>query len=1225
MTEKEIDKIVLSVTNASKRLSQISTSSNNSNRKQNKIGPWKLGRTLGKGSTGRVRLAKNINNGKLAAIKILPKSNFKKLENPKYKKMGGDLPYGIEREIIIMKLINHKNIMSLYDVWENKNDLYLILEYVEGGELFDYLIKRGKLQEFEAINYFKQILHGIKYLHSFNICHRDLKPENLLLDFNKNIKIADFGMAALEIDNKLLETSCGSPHYASPEIVAGKNYHGAPSDIWSCGIILFALLTGHLPFDDENIRKLLLKVQNGKFIMPASLSSEAKDLISKMLVVDPTKRIKMDDILAHPLLKKYPDPDSLQVPEFKVKPINRSRVDKEILKNLSILFHNCEESIILDKLCQQEMNSEKMFYYLLMKYRNDHAVNDDNALDLSSSSINQEKKLEKSRLVVSTSFNKKKAMKFNDHVISREPSRTIKSVKSTKSIKSAKSVKSIKSLKSSKSLRSLHSSKSVKSLKNVLPEKEIPHQESALKSTISVKSNLSNLSNHSLSKVLSEPKSEKPIDLKTRQSQVFEKLMKHESKLDFSFATFMDGDLKASDKVNGKRNVTSPVESSLDPRIQGISSLLRAKSLTSPSSYASIRSSEGTAKVLAKLGINMERDINKFQKDNQMFKTVSTKNLSDLIEENNIVRQDKPKKVEELKKVEEPKKERHVKESKDKAERYTEKKSPRVEAREIDKENINRQQYKSLLSNKPSTLPTSKLPTIPAKNALRPITLNTSVNTSVNNVVLDQRSNKSNTKLNSLTSSRTFLKNHQELIPNPRFSRFSFNGLLRDFDIEDTKKGDIEIFNSLRSNGTVIKKSKRSVLNLKGLSITQEDGSDDRSFDGNSINDSRSIFEAKSYADSKSLDARSINGKSINDTIINETAVNDTVKSLYETSRSINETKTKEDEFLSVHLDDSNATAMKTTLSDFEFTELSDIISERIEDIGKFGKVSLIYSNSSKEEVNQRDLESLDTLQNDEIQEDHDDDDKTIENDDQQNDDHQYKILRPQSKAMSRQSTPPVSEYNSRNASKETLIREPVEDVKSLKEDTVSVKVLTPEVPYDPVLQQIAPREENSQNGQISQNGQVNSTVQQKPVQTEVKPSPVEILPPRAKNNTVFRNFKSNQPKPKENWFMKFLHNLSSSQKIVTINTNHSSKTIIKLLKTALTLKKLEGTLNDFTINNNLITGQLGKFNKLKFRIEVLKIGEVSSVNLSKVSGSSKIFNNFVDVVKYLVSQDSIM
>ncbi|KAM9913977.1 hypothetical protein OXX69_001069 [Metschnikowia pulcherrima] len=380
-----VDKVVESVTYATKRLSQISTNTNSSAKKrraQNKIGPWKLGRTLGRGSTGRVRLAKNVHTGKLAAVKIVPKSNFKKLENPKYKNHDATrLPYGIEREIIIMKLISHPNIMGLYDVWENKNDLYLILEYIEGGELFDYLIKRGKLSEYEAISYFKQIIRGIGYLHEFNICHRDLKPENLLLDFNKNIKIADFGMAALEIDKKLLETSCGSPHYASPEIVAGKNYHGAPSDIWSCGIILFALLTGHLPFDDENIRKLLMKVQNGKFIMPKDISSEAKDLISRMLQVNPRDRISIEHILAHPLMKKYPDPPAAGVDDrllspSSIKPLaSQHEIDQEILRNLCILFHNCPEEQVSRRLLSPIKNPEKMFYYLLMKYRDTHSFN----------------------------------------------------------------------------------------------------------------------------------------------------------------------------------------------------------------------------------------------------------------------------------------------------------------------------------------------------------------------------------------------------------------------------------------------------------------------------------------------------------------------------------------------------------------------------------------------------------------------------------------------------------------------------------------------------------------------------------------------------------------------------------------------------------------------------------------------------------------------------------
>jgi serine/threonine protein kinase len=177
---------------------------------------------------------------------------------------------------------------------------------VEGGELFDYLVSQGRLAPDEASRYFQQIIAGVDYCHRFNICHRDLKPENLLLDAEKNIKIADFGMAALEPSDRLLETSCGSPHYASPEIVAvssfegrfeaqadaqGMSYHGAASDIWSCGVILFALLTGRLPFDDENIRVLLQKVKNGRFAIPADLPADAKDLITRMLVVDPERRI----------------------------------------------------------------------------------------------------------------------------------------------------------------------------------------------------------------------------------------------------------------------------------------------------------------------------------------------------------------------------------------------------------------------------------------------------------------------------------------------------------------------------------------------------------------------------------------------------------------------------------------------------------------------------------------------------------------------------------------------------------------------------------------------------------------------------------------------------------------------------------------------------------------------------------------------------------------------
>jgi serine/threonine protein kinase len=166
----------------------------------------------------------------------------------------------LEREVTIMKLISHPNVLQLYDVYDSPKNLFLVMEHVEGGELFDYLVKKGRLTESEAVGFFQQIIMGVDYCHHHLICHRDLKPENLLLDKHRNVKIADFGMASLQVPATMLETSCGSPHYASPEIIKGIKYDGPSADVWSCGVILFALVTGNLPFDDENIRRLLNKV-----------------------------------------------------------------------------------------------------------------------------------------------------------------------------------------------------------------------------------------------------------------------------------------------------------------------------------------------------------------------------------------------------------------------------------------------------------------------------------------------------------------------------------------------------------------------------------------------------------------------------------------------------------------------------------------------------------------------------------------------------------------------------------------------------------------------------------------------------------------------------------------------------------------------------------------------------------------------------------------------------
>ncbi|KAL6942721.1 hypothetical protein ACO0RG_001682 [Hanseniaspora osmophila] len=374
------------------------------------IGPWKMGKTLGFGSSGKVRMAINTKTHQHAAVKIVSKSLFTKSQTNTstiVEDQDNDfLPYGIEREIIIMKLLNHPNVLRLYDVWETDTDLYMVLEYVERGELFNLLVEQGPLGEKEAVRFFRQIIIGISYCHALGIVHRDLKPENLLLDHKLNIKIADFGMAALETKDKLLETSCGSPHYAAPEIVSGMPYHGFESDVWSCGVILYALLTGRLPFDEEdgNIRKLLLKVQKGKFSMPSNISPDARDLLSKILTVDAKQRIGTREILKHPLLKKYPNmKDSKSIKNLPredtyLNPLangGSENIDQSILNNLIVLWHGKKREEIVKSLKDPGANLEKTFYALLYNFKIN--VQLQNQLSSSQEELEEQKKQQKSQ------------------------------------------------------------------------------------------------------------------------------------------------------------------------------------------------------------------------------------------------------------------------------------------------------------------------------------------------------------------------------------------------------------------------------------------------------------------------------------------------------------------------------------------------------------------------------------------------------------------------------------------------------------------------------------------------------------------------------------------------------------------------------------------------------------------------------------------------------------
>ena len=173
------------------------------------------------------------------------------------------------------------------------------MEYASGGELFDFIVKRKRLQEDQACKFMQQIISGVEYIHKVRICHRDLKPENLLLDEQNNIKIVDFGLSNVYKENETLKTACGSPCYAAPEMIAGKRYHGLNSDIWSCGIILYAMTCGYLPFEDPNTSKLYKKILNCDFLIPGFISKASKDLIKKVLNTDPTKRYTIAEIRAH--------------------------------------------------------------------------------------------------------------------------------------------------------------------------------------------------------------------------------------------------------------------------------------------------------------------------------------------------------------------------------------------------------------------------------------------------------------------------------------------------------------------------------------------------------------------------------------------------------------------------------------------------------------------------------------------------------------------------------------------------------------------------------------------------------------------------------------------------------------------------------------------------------------------------------------------------------------
>lgn len=259
-------------------------------------GKYELGRMLGHGTFAKVYHARNIKSGKSVAMKVVGKE--------KVIKVG--MMEQVKREISVMKMVKHPNIVQLHEVMASKSKIYFAMELVRGGELFSK-VARGRLKEDAARLYFQQLISAIDFCHSRGVYHRDLKPENLLLDDEGNLKVTDFGLSAFSEHLKqdgLLHTTCGTPAYVSPEVIGKKGYDGAKADLWSCGVILYVLLAGFLPFQDDNLVAMYKKIYKGDFKCPPWFSPESRRLITKLLDPNPNTRITITKLMETPWFKK---------------------------------------------------------------------------------------------------------------------------------------------------------------------------------------------------------------------------------------------------------------------------------------------------------------------------------------------------------------------------------------------------------------------------------------------------------------------------------------------------------------------------------------------------------------------------------------------------------------------------------------------------------------------------------------------------------------------------------------------------------------------------------------------------------------------------------------------------------------------------------------------------------------------------------------------------------
>eukprot|EP00092_Neocalanus_flemingeri_P033909 GFUD01036873.1.p1 GENE.GFUD01036873.1~~GFUD01036873.1.p1 ORF type:complete len:768 (-),score=133.17 GFUD01036873.1:744-3047(-) len=316
------------------------------------IGKYRLLKTIGKGNFAKVKLAKHIPTGKEVAIKIIDKTQL----NP------GSLQK-LFREVRIMKTLDHPNIVKLFQVIETEKTLYLVMEYASGGEVFDYLVLHGRMKEKEARAKFRQIVSAVQYCHQKKIIHRDLKAENLLLDSEMNIKIADFGFSNEFVPGNKLDTFCGSPPYAAPELFQGKKYDGPEVDVWSLGVILYTLVSGSLPFDGSTLRELRERVLRGKYRIPFYMSTDCENLLKKFLVLNPTRRASLEVIMKDKWMNMGYEDDDL-------KPYIEPVQDWADNKRIEILQTMGYSGSVVDEALKQQKFDDCYASYLLLGRRN---------------------------------------------------------------------------------------------------------------------------------------------------------------------------------------------------------------------------------------------------------------------------------------------------------------------------------------------------------------------------------------------------------------------------------------------------------------------------------------------------------------------------------------------------------------------------------------------------------------------------------------------------------------------------------------------------------------------------------------------------------------------------------------------------------------------------------------------------------------------------------------